>query len=228
MVMTRHFAVGGDAKTPKGEKLGYKTAILYLAPSDASGVGDTCPKAGLCKDFCLGLYAGRVTFMPNIVKARIEKTRRYFLETETFINELSAEVSRLKRKVERNGYKLCVRLNGSSDLPQLSRLLAVRHPDVQFYDYTKIPRPWTRTLPNYHLTFSRDSIQNETECLEALQHGINVAVVFHGEMPKTWRGYPVVNGDETDLRFLDPTGVVVGLKPKGKLRKAQTDFVVLT
>jgi hypothetical protein len=226
--MTRHFTLGGDAKTPKGEKLGYKTAILYLAPSDTSGVMNTCPKAGVCKDFCLGWYAGRVTFMPNIAKARLKKTERLANDTTTFINELSLEIGHLRRRVEKQGYKLCVRLNGSSDLPQIARLLALRHPEVQFYDYTKIPRPWERTLPNYHITFSRDSEANEADCLDALVHGVNVAVVFRGELPKRWKGVPVVSGDDTDLRFLDPTSVVIGLREKGKMRKVETDFVVIT
>ncbi len=44
--------------------------------------------------------------------------------------------------------------------------------------------------------------------------------------PATWNGYPVVNGDETDLRFTDPQGGhIIGLFPKGKARKDTTGFV---
>ncbi len=95
--------------------------------------------------------------------------------------------------------------------------MAHEFPTVQFYDYTKIPRPWRRTLPNYHLTFSFSGA-NLTDALSALQHGINVAVVFQRQLPSTWNGYPVINGDESDLRFIDAKGVIVGLKAKGTAR----------
>ena len=42
---------------------------------------------------------------------------------------------------------------------------------------------------------------------------------------ETWKGFEVVNGDETDLRFLDKKGVVVGLIEKGRAKKDETGFV---
>ena len=62
---------------------------------------------------------------------------------------------------------------------------------------------------------------------ELVESGQNVAVVFD-EIPDTWLGLPVINGDEHYLRFLDPTtGVIVGLKAKGpKAKKDTTGFVV--
>jgi hypothetical protein len=35
----------------------------------------------------------------------------------------------------------------------------------------------------------------------------------------------VFNGDESDLRFLDPQGVIVGLYAKGKAKKDTSGFV---
>ena len=101
---------------------------------------------------------------------------------------------------------------------------------MQFYDYTKIPNPQRRTLSNYHITFSK-SENNLKDCLVALENGVNVAVVFEKELPKKYLGYEVVNGDETDLRFLDKkkrngTGVIVGLKAKGRAKLDATGFVV--
>jgi hypothetical protein len=95
--------------------------------------------------------------------------------------------------------------------------------NVQFYDYTKIPG--REKLPkNYHLTFSRSEV-NENDCLNELQKGRNVAVVFD-VLPTTWNGYPVICGDNDDLRFLDPKNVVVGLTAKGKAKKDDSGFVV--
>ena len=77
---------------------------------------------------------------------------------------------------------------------------------------------------NYHLTFSR-SEHNDSLCDMVLQMGGNVAVVFRNQLPKTWKGFEVVNGDENDLRFLDKKGVVVGLIEKGLAKKDKTGFV---
>ena len=108
--------------------------------------------------------------------------------------------------------------------------------DIQFYDYTKsfkrmcsfLDKPFIKgeaKFPsNYHLTFSR-SENNDKKCEMVLAMGGNVAVVFRNQLPKTWKGFDVVNGDETDLRFLDKRGVVVGLIEKGMAKKDSTGFV---
>jgi hypothetical protein len=128
------------------------------------------------------------------------------------------------------GMKPAIRLNGTSDLPWLAMELAAAFPEVEFYDYTKHPKPWLRTLPNYHLTFSHSG-HNMQDCSEALEHGINVAVVFttrRGEaLPETWNGFPVIDGDLHDCRFLDPKGVVVGLRAKGAAKGSPSPFVVV-
>ena len=80
------------------------------------------------------------------------------------------------------------------------------------------------------MTFSKNEA-NEAECVEALKLGVNVAVVFDTKkgqsLPENWNGYPVYDGDDTDVRFLDPKdGYVIGLRAKGKARKDTTGFVV--
>jgi hypothetical protein len=107
--------------------------------------------------------------------------------------------------------------------------LFTRFPGVQFMDYTKdvlrVLNP--ERPPNYNLTFSR-SERNEGECLRVLEAGGNVTVVFRKPpFPRTFWGYPVIDGDQNDLRFLDPRLCVVGLKAKGKgARTDQTGFVL--
>jgi hypothetical protein len=78
---------------------------------------------------------------------------------------------------------------------------------------------------NYHLTFSRK--ENNQAMVELIaKMGGNVAVVFADKLPATYLGKPVIDGDETDLRFLDGKGVIVGLKAKGKAKKDESGFVV--
>jgi hypothetical protein len=59
---------------------------------------------------------------------------------------------------------------------------------------------------------------------------MNVAVVFNTKkgkpLPKTYYGIKVVEGDDTDLRFLDSKRVIVGLRAKGNAKKDRSGFVV--
>jgi hypothetical protein len=125
-----------------------------------------------------------------------------------------------------------IRVNGTSDQPKIAMKYAREFPHVQFYDYTKLPKPYRRQLPNYHLTFSR-SEENEADCLDALAHHVNVAVVFDTKkgqpLPQEFFGRTVVDGDLHDLRFLDPKDVVIGLRAKGRAIKDTTSgFVQIT
>ena len=217
-----------NAKTVKGEKKGYLTGILYLAPAMTSGVLNVCPKASEgCKKACL-FTAGRGAYN-KVQEARKRKTLEYYNDRDGFIETLLNDISIARKVAAKKDLTLVLRPNGTSDLPILGRKVAEANPDIQVYDYTKISKPWERVLPNYDLTFSR-SETNENECADALDHGINVAVVFSTKpghaLPETYLGYKVVDGDDTDLRFLDEKGVVVGLRAKGKAKKDDTGFVV--
>jgi hypothetical protein len=211
-------SVESDAKTSKGTALGYLTGILYLAPAtEADGIHNLCPMASEeCRTACL-YSAGMAAVFASIKRARVAKTLQFLNEPEAFKAALVADIQKLIRTAKKRGLKPAVRINGTSDLPKLALELVAQFPEVQFYDYTKIPQPWKRAAANYHVTFSHSG-ENLADCLEALQHGINVAVVFAGALPETWNGYRVVNGDESDLRFLDAQGVIVGLKTKGEAK----------
>lgn len=226
--MRKNLLTHQNAKTSKGEKKGYRTSILYVKPSDSSGIMDVCPKAtDGCKASCLNT-AGRGRF-DQVQAGRQDKTEHLKADRKGFIAQLIVEVGNAVKMAKKLNLTPCVRINGTSDIPSLARAVAKEFPTVQFYDYTKIPKPYLRTLPNYHLTFSK-SEDNLAECLDALKNGVNVAVVFEKELPKTYLGYKVINGDETDLRFLDKKhkgkAVIVGLKAKGRAKKDQTGFVV--
>lgn len=130
---------------------------------------------------------------------------------------IAHDIEALIRDAARRKLTPAVRLNGTSDLPWLSEALSAQFPEVQFYDYTKHARAWERTSTNYHLTFSWSG-ENLDACMQALAHNINVAVPFNvkkgAALPASWNGFDVVDGDLSDLRFLDETGVVIGLRVK--------------
>jgi hypothetical protein len=228
--------VDNDAKTIKSHAHGYLTGILYGAPAETSGVMNTCTFATAgCKASCL-FTAGRAQFTPSIITGRINKIRWYHAEPETFIAQLHKNIHALIRKATRENLIPCVRLNGTTDIPKLAMQLAKDFPTVQFYDYTKIPRPWLRQASNYSITFSL-SENNEADALEALAHGVNVAVVFKIKkghaLPTHYMGHEVIDGDLTDLRFTDGKAsdgraFIVGVRAKGKAKKDVSGFVKLS
>ena len=219
-----------NAKTVKGESLGYLTGILYLAPARESGVRNVCPYATEeCRAACL-FTAGRGNF-ESVRQARIRKTVWLHKDRKGFLKQLRLDIGELERKASKLGLTPAIRLNGTSDLADLAATIAAEFPQIQFYDYTKIPAPWKRVRANYHVTFSYSG-HNMLEALEALEHGVNVAVVFDTKrgmpLPATWNGYRVVDGDVSDLRFRDESGVVVGLRAKGRARRMPSAFVSLS
>ena len=228
----------GNPKTLKGLEQGYNTYILHLAPSDVSGY-NTCPKATSgCKSACLNT-AGRGGMFKKgestnvIQEARKRKTRMFFERRMDYMLALYQDIKLGIKQSKRLGLTPVFRLNGTSDiswekydmLPGLNVFECF--PDVQFYDYTKVLGRKVSGIPNYHLTFSAAD-GNDLDVKKAILQGLNVAVVFGIKktqpMPETYNGLPVFNGDESDLRFLDPKGVV-GLYAKGKAKKDTSGFV---
>ena len=235
--MTFKLLSTGNPKTLKGEKQGYMTYILHLSPSDVSGAGNTCPKATAgCKSACLntagrgGMFKrGETTNM--IQKARIRKTVAFFFDRDQFMLDLHSDIARAINYARKQGLTPVFRLNGTSDLswekyevPGTERNIFQCFPTVQFYDYTKVLGRKVASIKNYHLTFSKAD-GNDPDVAKALAQGLNVTVVFN-KTPAEYKGRTVFDGDESDLRFLDPSNVVVGLKAKGKAKKDTTGFVV--
>jgi hypothetical protein len=222
-----------NAKTSKGEDMGYLTAILYLAPADMVEGLNLCPFASAgCKKACL-FSAGRGKFS-NVKDARIAKTLLFRDNLNTFMYNIVRNIRSAIKKAKRLGLTPVVRLNGTSDIrwenvrSHNGKNIFELFPSVQFYDYTKDFKR-TKALhgrwSNYHLTFSL-SEGNKKHALELLALGVNVAVVFRDALPTTWEGFEVTSGDKHDLRFLDKKGgYVIGLKAKGDAKKDTSGFV---
>jgi hypothetical protein len=229
-----------NAKTIKGEKYGIKTAILYLMPAMGSGV-QLCANAKIagCEKPCL-FTAGRGA-MSNVMLSRLRKTLYFNQYRDLFMHQLHNELIRERAKAKRNGYKLIVRLNGTSDIRWENVAIGYSYanimqalPDIQFYDYTKIAN--RKNVPaNYDLTFSYSGVEAyQPFVAKAVANGDRIAVVFRDRAiveamlanGETFLGLPVVDGDNTDIRHLDPKGAVVALYAKGKARRDQSGFVV--
>lgn len=226
-----------NAKTVLGQREGYLTGIMYLAPARLSGV-EVCARGSTegCRAACLNT-AGRGGFN-STQAARVKKTLSFFRQRDEFMLKLHKEIGALVKKAAKMQLVPCVRLNGTSDIPWERVKFAVNasgnrwnimehFPQIQFYDYTK--RADRHNLPvNYHLTFSlAESNHAAAGALLALNH--NVAVVYRKTIPTrdsvNGTRAKVVNGSLTDLRFLDGEGVIVGLCAKGRARYDTSGFV---
>jgi hypothetical protein len=241
----------GNPKTLKGMKQGYNTYIMHLAPSTLSG-HNTCPKATVgCINACLNT-AGRGgmfkkgEFTNNIQKARIRKTQLFYNNRDEFMSLLVKDILLAIKQSARLGLTPVIRLNGTSDISwekypvKMGNVIYSNIFEafgyIQFYDYTKVLGRKVNNIPNYHLTFSAAD-GNEKDVYEAVNQGYNVAMVFALKktepmpeyqvisMPGYSKVMPVFNGDESDLRFLDPDSHIVGLYAKGKAKKDTSGFV---
>ena len=220
--------IDNNAKTIKGQKLKVMTAILYLAPAKSSGF-NTCPMASKgCAASCLNT-AGRGQ-MNSVQLGRINKTRWYFLERESFLIQLKKEIRAHVNRCKIKGFTPAIRLNGTSDISWERHNLFNEFKEVQFYDYSKIYKraiKWAnKKYPkNYHLTYSLNE-DNKKEAMQVLKRGGNVSVVFRDKkLPKKFKGFKVINADYSDVRFKDPKNVIAGLYAKGKARYDQSGFV---
>lgn len=230
-------AIDTNAKTVKGQKYGYMTGILYMAPSTISG-NNTCPMAKVagCEHACL-YSAGRGAFN-SVQQSRIDKAKWFFDNRDTFMVQVVRDIRKLIRKANAAGMVPLVRMNGTSDIRWESipvtvdgvtypNVMAI-FPDVQFYDYTKLAN--RKGIPaNYDLTFSYSGLPGYARYVDqAKANGMRIAVVFRNrrDIPETFMGMDCVDGDDSDIRHLDPQGVVVALYAKGNAKTDLSGFVV--
>jgi hypothetical protein len=221
-----------NPKIQKGTKMGYLSFILHLAPATLSGK-ETCPKRTVgCTAACLNT-AGRGGMFKRgentnmIQKARIRKTNYFFDNRDAFMTDLANDINKAIKFAKKQGLTPVFRLNGTSDLsfekyevPGYAGMNIFEiFKDIQFYDYTKVLGRKVKHLENYHLTFSKAD-GNDSDVAEALLQGMSVVAVYD----KIPAGVP--SADETDLRFLDPKGIMLGLKAKGRAKKDYSGFVI--
>jgi len=188
-----------------------------------------CPHASAgCSAACL-FKSGFGGMYDTVQEGRRNKTEWYLANRNEFMAQLDLEIGKAIKKNEGKAIPV-FRLNGTSDIRwekikvREGKNIFELYPDYQFYDYTKNPLRFDGSMPsNYHLTFSRSEV-NDKQAINILKKGYNVAMVFK-KLPENYAGYNVVNGDDTDLRFLDEQNVIVGLKYKNQTGKGADNKV---
>ena len=216
-----------NTKLEKSTGYGWRTLGLSLSPAGKSGK-QFCPhRSPGCEFACLD-ESGMGVFQ-MVQDARLAKSRFFIDNRNTFLAQFNREIHNAERWGRKKEIPVAVRPNVLSDLPWHMLIDMARFPSIQFYDYTpnleRMMQFLRGELPkNYHLTFSRKE-NNQHKVHAVIAAGGNVAVAFN-RLPETYLGLPVIDGDQSDLRFLDPKGVIVGLKAKGKGKKDASGFVV--
>lgn len=237
----------GGCNTPKLLKSKGQNVLtygVYLAPYNLSGY-NVCPQSHECHKYCLnGSGRNKLELFRNkdggvIQQSRIRKTKLFFEDKSSFMTLLCYEIIYAIRNAQKNNMQLAVRLNCTSDINIEDftcdgRNILEIFPDVQFYDYTKVYSHISLSdkYKNYDLTFSYDGT-NWTLCDILLKKGYRIAVVFENNLPETFRGYPVIDANTHDARFLDAGGIICGLTYKkvandyvdGKYQRPDTVFV---
>ena len=118
-------------------------------------------------------------------------------------------------RAKKQGFVLLVRLNGTSDIRFENYGMIQSFPGVTFYDYSTCQ---SQNVPsNYDITFSYSGVPAyQTQVRLALAAGMRMAVVFAKRATvnamlasdSKFMGLDVVDGDDTDIRHLDPIGLV--------------------
>ena len=214
----RLFTSPHQYKLQKGiDTFRYATIGFNLSPHKEAfrftGV-NMCSHASLgCIGSCLKLSGHKILDAATI--ARIARTVLWTHDPDTFLYWARVEIARYTKWAHKKGLRLAIRPNLLSDDPTLAAAMKrIVGDSVPVYDYTAIPGAM-RAGDGVHRTFSRKEDNNASTVL-LLHRGHPVAVVFSGQLPATWEGFPVIDGDEHDLRFKDALGsVVIGLKVKG-------------
>ncbi len=222
------YLLGSSTKVAKSGSVGVLARIMYLTPGVFCGAADTG-----CLLACLGHNSGRMG-MRDSFRARDKRTAFYLAHPEAFVARLQAELHLLRADSLLKHAVPAARLNGSSDIawerkhPELFQTF----PSIRFFDYSKIlprvlhslgaGRSCTEWPANYHLVYSASEREDFNQ--RVLDAGGTVATVFWPNVPQLWKGFPVLDGDRHDARFLDEPGSVVGLSAKGIAQVDVTGF----
>ena len=239
-LLTRDTASPKLAKSIGAVDTEIRGRILYLAPARSAGVGNICPHHGACVKDCLGPHSGRGR-MHKTQWARIARTRFLAADRTAFCGQLLSELSTFERLCTNVGAMAAIRPDGTSDLdwmsicPEMFTHNLPRACDWIVYGYTKDPEKYWHARVSvdldWYLTFSRD-VHNDTAAHDIVANNGNAAIVVRSkemlrQLLKTgYRGYPCIDGDIHDWRFLDAPGHYVVLSAKGTAKQSTTGFVL--
>ncbi len=202
-------------------------AIAFQRLGDSAGPSRRHPQGDQSTTFCAGsnefcrgsclVYTGQHGADPYNLQIKVATSMALIREPAAFMRILVEAIDWFGREQRQCRKTPCYRLNVLSDLPWelIYPEMFERFARDQFYDYTKVAG--RAVPPNYDVTFSYSGT-NWRLCQHELERGQRCAVVFFARrqeaypFPRTWRGYDVIDGTTHNFRFMDPGGIIVGLR----------------
>ena len=205
--------LNSNTKLQKGDRvnLGFEATPATLATLEFN----SCEAATSCRLTCLvfatmtALFESKSGKLCSTLKKRIRRLFLLLNATEFCIRKINLEIESAAL-----AGPVAVRLNVFTDIEWTRYGINFDASGVTFYDYTKVKSRAGRADYPIDITYSASERDRVEDLLEVLRHS-RVAMVFPGNtLPDEWNGFPVIDGDETDNRYLDPKGVIVGLRQK--------------
>lgn len=204
---------GGNEKYGKSK---LPTFGLSLAQAETSGNNVCRFSTAGCREVCVA-QNGNGTFS-SVQRGRLARNAWLTINPSGFISVLVAEIRKVA--ATHNG-EVAFRLNTFSDIRWEDFLPANIFQLATFYDYTKWPMRLRPEPTNYALVRSVTERDTDADIIGMVSSGVVPVVVFDAKrhaLPATFHGITVVDGDATDERFADSSGVIVGLAAKGRVR----------
>jgi hypothetical protein len=234
------YKVGNLLSDNEKLKLAGEEYLVYgiqLAPHKIGGFNVCGSASDDCIEACI-FSSGRGQ-MSSVQFGRLKRKLAFFTNRQEFLRHLVYEIGSKLKSCNKKGLRLAIRLNVFSDIiwEKVFPELFAMFPTVQFYDYSKHQfrfKEGYRLPSNYHLTYSRSENTTLEFIQELISRGINVAIPFDcskHNLPQQWEGIPIIDGDMHDSRFMDDSGVIVGLSAKGdgkKMEATSSSFIVST
>lgn len=132
---------------------------------------DTCPGAGACKTFCYAMKGGYVQWKAvSLNQSRL--LNWLYNDPDGFMSKLDSEISSAKSKYGKKDTKVVIRWHDAGDFFSPEYLnkayaLASRHPEVDFYAYTKIASVAKSDKPkNFMINFSMGAKKAEEKQID--------------------------------------------------------------
>lgn len=221
-----------NTKLLKSSDYGYMSVGLSLAPNtmNSSQINLCGHSTESCRSSCL-VYSGMNSMT---VKNKIKKTDDFLKNRTEFLGKIHQELQKFKKKADSLNKILTCRLNMYSDInfakikiTETKKSIYELNPDIQFIEYTRF---WDRLSEhsNLNYTYSADRASVTDEDIQnQCAKGLNVSVIYKGDMPETYLDINCIDGDLNDLRHTDPKGVIVLLKYKNAIKKNITNQELL-
>jgi len=211
--------MGSSTKVELGEGFGYMTSVLYISPAKLAGYEVCAGRSAACTKSCLSHKSGNLVFHQAgaVFKSWLAK---YY--PSDFNAAVQAELTKEKNKADRLGFKMAVRLNGTSDKVWSELWAWAQAQDIRCYEYTKLRGMLSRT-DGVHRTYSiSEDIESFNTGMAFVKAGFNASIVLPSRAAdkalaiEALASYVTIeDGDQHDLRFLDAAGSVAYLKAKG-------------